>query len=128
LREARLSSTVLFGLVLIVAGCTPQTAAPPSSASGAGPAPAAAPLKIGVMAGFTGAIPVQSANTRFASQVAVDVINAKGGVQVGSQIYKVELATEDDKCDPAEGQLAMDRLISVDKVNFLVGGQCSAAI
>lgn len=121
---------LMVGLVLVIAACAPQGASPqPSASAGASTGTTAGrTIKIGVMAGFTGAIPVQAANTRRAAEIAVEVINARGGVQVGNQIHKVELATADDKCDPAEGQLAMDRLISVDKVDYLVGGLCSSAV
>jgi len=89
-------------------------------------APAPAPvadntIMIGWMGPLTGdaasiGVPIQKA-----SQLAVDEINAAGGIG-GKQI---KLVSEDSKCDGKEGSTAGQKLVSVNHAKFVVGGVCS---
>ncbi len=62
--------------------------------------------------------------------MAADEINAKGGVQVGNQKMKIELirADSNELLNITDAANAMERLISRDKVNFVVGGFRSEAV
>ena len=57
--------------------------------------------------------------------LAVDKLNADGGILVGGKRYKVALRVYDTHCSPAEGASAMERLSSVDQVPVVLGELCS---
>ena len=62
--------------------------------------------------------------------MAADEINAKGGVQVGNQRMKIELIKADSNefLNVTDATNAMERLISRDKVDFVVGGFRTEAV
>jgi branched-chain amino acid transport system substrate-binding protein len=62
--------------------------------------------------------------------MAADEINAKGGVQVGDQRMKIELIRADSNefLSVTDATNAMERLISRDKVDFVVGGFRTEAV
>jgi branched-chain amino acid transport system substrate-binding protein len=62
--------------------------------------------------------------------MAADEINAKGGIKVGDQRMKIELIRADSNefLSITDATNAMERLISRDKVNFVVGGFRSEAV
>lgn len=45
------------------------------------------------------------------ARLAVEEINAAGGITVSGKAYKLELLAEDDKADPKEGTLAAQKLV-----------------
>jgi branched-chain amino acid transport system substrate-binding protein len=85
----------------------------------AGPLLAAEPVKIGLVTALSG----QSAKAGEAIHrglvIAIDEINAKGGVLGGR---KLELVRRDDEGNPAKGQVAARELIFKEKVAVLIGG------
>ena len=54
-------------------------------------------------------------------QIAVDKINAKGGVTVGGTKYKLALKIYDSQSDVNQGVRQYVQLLAQDKVNFLLG-------
>ena len=56
-----------------------------------------------------------------AYQLAVDTINAKGGITVGGKTYKLALKLYDNQSDVNLGVRQYVQLINADKVNFLLG-------
>jgi branched-chain amino acid transport system substrate-binding protein len=62
--------------------------------------------------------------------MAADEINAKGGLQVGDQRMKIELIRADSNefLNVTDATNAMERLISRDKVRFVVGGFRTEAV
>jgi len=56
-----------------------------------------------------------------AYKLAVDTINAKGGVKVGDKAYKLALKLYDNQSDVSLSVRQYVRLITSDKVNFLLG-------
>ena len=56
-----------------------------------------------------------------AYQMTVDAINKAGGVKVGGKAYKLELKMYDDQSDPNLCVRLYTRLVTSDKVNFLLG-------
>jgi len=62
--------------------------------------------------------------------MAADEINARGGVQVGGERMKIELIKADSNefLNVTDATNAMERLISRDKVNFVVGGFRTEAV
>jgi len=82
------------------------------------------PIKIGFSHPFTGPASELGATVKRGIDLAIEEINESGGV-LGRPL-KLYLA--DDKCDPTEAPKAIQKLISVDKVDFILGPQCSSAV
>lgn len=60
-------------------------------------------------------------------QLWVKEVNAHGGIKVGDTTYQVRLKYYDDGSDAAESAMLTQQLVTVDKVNFLLGPYGSAA-
>lgn len=56
-----------------------------------------------------------------AYNLSIDAVNKAGGVKVGGKAYKLELKTYDDQSDPNLCVRLYTRLVTSDKVNFLLG-------
>src|ERR1700754_23622 len=89
----------------------------------AGAALAADPIKIGVPVGLSGANSVVAPSVVQSAQLAVDEINAKGGV-LGRQLA---LEVADDASGAAGAQKAFDSLVFQKKVDVLISMETSAA-
>ncbi len=91
-----------------------------------GPAPAAEkpakPIKIGVLFVMSGPMGGYGKHGSQAVRLALDEINAKGGI-LGR---KVEALFEDDKMDPKVGVEIAQKFIKNDKVDFIMGPTSSA--
>jgi branched-chain amino acid transport system substrate-binding protein len=87
------------------------------------PALAADPIKIGVPIGLSGANSVVAPSVVQSAQLAVDEINAAGGV-LGRQLA---LVVVDDQSGAAGAQNAFDTLIYQKKVDVLISMETSAA-
>ncbi|MBB5391560.1 MULTISPECIES: ABC transporter substrate-binding protein [unclassified Herbaspirillum] len=94
-------------------------AATVAAATFASPALAADPIKIGLVTALSGqSAQAGEALTRGMS-IAIDEINAKGGLLGGR---KLELVRRDDEGNPAKGVVAARELIFKEKVAVLFGG------
>jgi branched-chain amino acid transport system substrate-binding protein len=91
-------------------------------ALGVGTAFAQEPIKIGAMYPLTGGGAVYGVPAMVGHQLAVEELNAKGGI-MGRKIESVE---RDDKMNPAAASSTMKELITKDKVDIVVGGLSSA--
>jgi len=89
----------------------------------AAPAFAADPIRIGVPVGLSGANSVVAPSVVQSAQLAVDEINAKGGV-LGRQLA---LEVADDASGAAGAQKAFDSLVFQKKVDVLISMETSAA-
>ena len=78
-------------------------------------------IKIGMTQPLTGAVAASGNFVANGAKIAVDVINAKGGV-LGK---KLELILEDNKSNPKEAVAAVEKLILRDKVPLLIGAWSS---
>ena len=103
---------VALAAVVALAACGKKEE--PAKAAAA-PAKAAAPaettVKIGHVAPLTGGIAHLGKDNENGARMAVDEINAAGGIDVGGAKVKLELVAEDDKADPKEGTLAAQKLV-----------------
>ncbi len=79
------------------------------------------PYKVGVILSLTGDAAPYGEGARNIDQIAVDEINAAGGIN-GQQ---VELVIEDGKCNGQDSANAAQKLVNVDKVQVIIGGFCS---
>ncbi|HPL29913.1 MAG TPA: ABC transporter substrate-binding protein, partial [Anaerolineae bacterium] len=106
--------TRLFGILLIVALVLPLAAC--GGGGGGGKT-----IRIGVIAPMTGDVKTFGDSTKAGAEMAVAEWNAKGGV-LNKQ---VEIVLGDDKNDPAEASNAATKLITQDKIKFIVGSVAS---
>ncbi|MCU0950083.1 MAG: branched-chain amino acid ABC transporter substrate-binding protein, partial [Burkholderiaceae bacterium] len=77
------------------------------------PAAAAAPevIKIGHVAPLTGGIAHLGKDNENGARMAIEEINAAGGIKVGDKTYKLDIVAEDDKADPKEGTIAAQKIV-----------------
>ena len=85
---------------------------------------ASKPFRIGVMESVTGPGETYGNVAVQAKQMAVDEINAAGGVN-GRMI---ELIVEDEKCNAQDSITAYRKLTDVDEVKIILGTSCSGAM
>jgi branched-chain amino acid transport system substrate-binding protein len=80
-------------------------------------------LKVAVIAPMSGDAATFGQSTKEGVELAVKEWNAKGGV-LGQ---KIELIVADGRCDPQEARNAANKVITQDKVKFILGEVCSSA-
>jgi branched-chain amino acid transport system substrate-binding protein len=90
---------------------------------GTAAAPAWAQVKIGFQAPLTGPAATDGASAKIASEMAVEKINAGGGV-LGQ---KFELVTYDDQAKTDDAVFTANKLVSQDGVKFAISGSYSAS-
>ena len=84
----------------------------------------AGPYRIGVMESLTGPGETYGTVANQAKQMAVDEINAEGGID-GRML---ELVVEDSKCGAQDAIAAYNKLTDVDGVKIILGTSCSGAM
>jgi branched-chain amino acid transport system substrate-binding protein len=78
-------------------------------------------LKIGFIGPVTGPLAELGTAMRDGALVAVDNVNASGGLKVGDKTYKVTLIVGDEESTPERAVAATRRLIDVDQVHGIIG-------
>src|ERR1043166_167986 len=89
----------------------------------AGGGAAAPPIKIGFASAMSGPAAITGEGVRWGATLAVDEINAKGGVMG----RKLEAYFADNKAQPGEAVSAVRKLADVDKVDVIIGQTHSGA-
>jgi branched-chain amino acid transport system substrate-binding protein len=92
---------------------------------GSRPARAQQPLRIGELAAITGPIAPYGTQSRNSRLMAIDDLNAKGGVSIGGTKYKLEMVSLDGGA-PGEAVKVFERLLSVEKVTVVLDGAFSS--
>src|SRR6185436_18590437 len=98
----------------------------------AAPAPASAPapavteenadtIKIGHYGSLTGSEATFGKSTDNGIRLAVEEVNAKGGVKVAGKTYKIELVSDDTEGKPEKAGTVVTKLITKDKVKAVLG-------
>src|SRR5258708_22681083 len=87
-----------------------------------GAVPVLAQVKIGGGGPMTGSDAVFGEQMKRGAQMAVDEINAGGGVNG----QKLELLIGDDACDPKQATAVANKMVT-DKVVFVAGHHCSSS-
>jgi branched-chain amino acid transport system substrate-binding protein len=82
-------------------------------------------LRIGGMWAITGGVSLTGKGALNLSKLAVEEINAAGGVKIGAKKVKLALYAYDEACKEQEGMALLSRLDEVDKVLFSLGPTCS---
>lgn len=83
-------------------------------------------IVLGAAVSLTGKYSVNGKNTQDGYNLAVKVINEQGGVKVGGKHYDLKIVYYDDESTSARGAQLVERLISQDHVNFVLGPYSSA--
>lgn len=84
-------------------------------------------LTIGVSDALSGGGAVYGVPEKRAIDLAIEQINAAGGIAVGKDKYKLAAIVYDDKADPTEATNVARKLIDRDGVKYLLGYCCSAS-
>ena len=81
-------------------------------------------LKIGLIMFLGWDLGVDTAN---GIELMAELVNKKGGLQVGQEKYRVEIIKYDSKFTPETARAAAERLIYQDKVKFIIGDETADA-
>lgn len=84
-----------------------------------GPVHAADAIRLGTPLALTGALAEEGGKLLQGLEMCVDAVNAKGGLQVGSEKRKLELVKYDYQSETNRAVQLVQRLMTVDKVDFL---------
>jgi urea transport system substrate-binding protein len=121
-RRGLLALTVL--VLLVASACGTKTKSPSATgAPGAEPGVSGDTIKVGILHSLSGTMAISEVSVRDAELLAIDEINAKGGV-LGKKIVPV---VEDGASDWPTFAEKAQKLISVDHVAAVFGGWTSAS-
>lgn len=130
-RLLRVLPLLLLAALMVVACAAPAPApAPAESDSAAAEAPAAAEsesgcvgtIKLGAAVSETGKYAREGKDTRQGYNTWLDWVNNEyGGIKVGDDCYDVEIVYYDDEGDPDTVTNLVEKLITEDEVDFLLG-------
>ncbi|MCB0079899.1 MAG: amino acid ABC transporter substrate-binding protein [Caldilineaceae bacterium] len=138
-------SLVLMSIVamLILAGCPPPAPADSAADSGSGAAAGgdaaasgaavatggdcANTITLGAAVSETGKYAREGKDTRQGYDTWLDWVNNDyGGIKVGDECYNVDIIYYDDEGDPDTAATLVEKLITEDEVNFLLGPYSSS--
>ncbi|SRR5581483_767153 len=98
------------------------SAAASAAASGSAAAAAGGEIKLGTALPITGAFATSGKYFQQGYEMAIAEVNAAGGVDVGGRKMQVTLDLVDDGSDPTKSRALVEKLVTQDKVNALLGG------
>jgi branched-chain amino acid transport system substrate-binding protein len=78
-------------------------------------------LKIGGVGPLSGGGTAWGLAAQRGMEIAIEEINAAGGVKAEGKAYKLQLVMYDDQYTGAGGKAAAERLVNQDKVKFIIG-------
>ena len=81
---------------------------------------AAEPIRLGAPLALTGALADEGAKEEHGFEMCVQAVNAKGGVKVGNESRPMELVKYDYQSNTNRAVQLIQRLVTVDKVDFLM--------
>ena len=93
-----------------------------------GQSQAAEEFKFGVCAPISGAGSTYGIPQVNGIKMAVEEINAKGGITVAGKKYILSPVLYDDKCVPSDGVTVFEKLVNFDKVKLILGPICSGNV
>jgi branched-chain amino acid transport system substrate-binding protein len=116
-RRRRELAALLVIVPLVVAACAPSEQAGGGGGSGAPPDT----ITVGATLPLTGTESKVGARYKQGYDLVFDLANRAGGIDVGGKKVKVQLKLLDDTTDQAKAVNLAQRLISQDKVDFMLG-------
>lgn len=120
----------LTTIAAILAACggaaAPAPTAAPAASTEKQPAQSAAAsgactVSFGAAVSFTGSTAAEGKYTKDGYDIAKDKINEKGGIKVGDKMCKLDIKYYDDASSPDQTAQLVEKLITEDKVNFILG-------
>ena len=99
----RIAAVTVMGLLLAAAGAEAQS------------------IKIGASLAVTGAVSREGKFVKDGYDIWLDHVNKQGGIPVAGKRYKVEMVYYDDESNAQTGARLSEKLISEDKVQFILG-------
>lgn len=78
-------------------------------------------FKVGVITSLSGPEVYGGNVTRRGYDLWAETVNAKGGIKIGDKSYQVKLVYADDQSEPNAGADAAQRMITSEKVDFILG-------
>jgi branched-chain amino acid transport system substrate-binding protein len=105
-RRAALVGTALTGMAM---------------AGWSGAAAAEETLKIGVLGVMSGPAASWGLTNKYCAEATANMYNAKGGVDIGGEKYKIEIVPIDDKNDPKLTVSGAERLTQQDGIKYIIG-------
>ena len=112
----RLRSALIGGVAALAALADPARAAEPGITN--------TEITIGLFAPMSGPLAAFGFDPLQAAKMWYEEVNKKGGIHG----RKIKVLVEDDKCNPVEVVAVVKKFVTVDKVFFVHGGSCSAAV
>ena len=88
---------------------------------GPGTAAAEETLKIGVLGVMSGPAASWGLTNKYCAEATANMYNAKGGVEIGGEKYKIEIVPIDDKNDPKLTVSGAERLTQQDGIRYIIG-------
>lgn len=115
-------AAIAVSAAVVLAGCSGGVAGGDNAGSSPGATAASGPIKFGMLVPMSGSESAFGKYMENGAQLAVNEINAAGGL-LGQQL---ELVVEDDACDPTTAVAGANKLVTAGIVGS-VGGYCSGA-
>ncbi len=88
---------------------------------GAAPPAAAQTIKLGAAVALTGAVSKEGKLLKDGYDIWLEHVNRKGGIVVGGKPHRVEIVYYDDESNAQTGAKLTEKLITEDRVQFLLG-------
>ncbi len=85
-------------------------------------------LKIAVITALSGAGAEWGRGVLHGAELALEEVNAKGGIKIGEDKYTIKLIAYDDKYTGAGGAAAAHKAVYEDEVKFVIGSISSASV
>jgi branched-chain amino acid transport system substrate-binding protein len=78
-------------------------------------------IKVGAIASLSGGGSAWGLGLVRGVELAIDEINAAGGLKLGDKTHKLRLVPFDDQYNAAQAKIAAERLVDQEKVKFIIG-------
>ena len=118
------SVSALIALTMLAAACAPSESSRQDNAAAAAPDK----IVIGSTLPLTGAESKAGGRMKQGYELAVELANKGGGIDIGGKKVPVELKLVDDTTDQAKAVNLAQRLITQDQVNFFLGTYSTALV
>ncbi|MGL4766573.1 MAG: branched-chain amino acid ABC transporter substrate-binding protein [Formosimonas sp.] len=116
-----LTLTVAASLALVACSGGDKKEAPKADAKPAAAAEAGNVIKIATASPLSGGQSAAGKDNESGARLAVEEINAKGGIDLGGKKYMLELVSEDDAGDPKQGATVAQKIADDKSIAGVVG-------
>ena len=108
-------------VALLVAAVTAGAAAATAHATSSSSQKFDGTIKFGATMSLTGGLAAEAKTAKDGYDFIADAINKKGGIPVGKKHYEIKIVYYDDQSNANNAVQLYDKLITQDKVDFLLG-------